>query len=764
VTDAARQPIYVFDGFHLDAQRRVLRGADGQPIPLTPRLFDTLLYFVERAGQLLTKEQLMQALWPRVVVEEHNLNKTVSELRRVLGEKPGEHKFIVTKPGHGYRFVADVSVADPTMAEDATRLHQSGRPPLHEPKAEPNSEPTATIAATATPARNAHGYRVAWWGAGAIAAAVVLFGFLGQSPEAPLSVTPWSVKKGRQWFPAWSPDSRSTAFVTFGGASNEPPELVIRDLTEAIARRVARQPPNDPGGVTQWTTTGKILFFDGRGLSSISPVGGQPELVVPLDYQRLGLGNLWLRMAHVTTDGSTLAMFARDGDSSVGVWTAMPPSARLQRYDPAPFEGATFLGGPYLRFSPSGRQLLLTFYAAGRGPEAWLLPFPADARNPPRRVFEHVPLLGDNMEFSWFPDERHIVLAARIGDPGPNAKRRLYVADTESGNFRLLTERFNNPELPAVSPDGSKLIVHDAQGDFDIVTLDLGAATLTAPTIATQSMEILPAWAADVNAMVYASNRNGAWEIWLHREPEEDRPLVTASDFSTSTLLLFAPTLSPDGERVIFHRVTREGDESRLWISAVARVQPEPLTNEELTERAGSWSPDGNWYVYWSSPREGGTRTLKKVKTTGRAAPETLLEDLQPYGSAPAPPPIWSPDGEWILAAHQGLSLVAADGRTSRNIGAEAMPCAFAPAEPLLHCIRGSPGPIQVGEYALVTLDFDGKPVAERPLPPQWRPASQLTPGIRLSPTPDRLGVTYSIAASSGTLWLVEGLDRIQLP
>ena len=112
MTEADRQPVYVFEGFRLDAQRRVLLGPDGHAISLTPRLFDSLLYFVERAGQLLTKEQLMEALWPRVVVEEHNLNKVVSELRRVLGEKRGEHRFIVTKSGHGYRFVATVSLDD----------------------------------------------------------------------------------------------------------------------------------------------------------------------------------------------------------------------------------------------------------------------------------------------------------------------------------------------------------------------------------------------------------------------------------------------------------------------------------------------------------------------------------------------------------------------------------------------------------------------------------------------------------------------------
>ena len=130
MSESIRGSVYAFEGFRLDAQRRVLFDAGGQPIPLTPRLFDTLLYLVEHAGQLLTKEQLLEALWPNVVVEEHNLNKTISELRRVLGEKPGEHRFVVTKPGRGYRFVCDVSLEpralpEPIGAERDTAARQA---------------------------------------------------------------------------------------------------------------------------------------------------------------------------------------------------------------------------------------------------------------------------------------------------------------------------------------------------------------------------------------------------------------------------------------------------------------------------------------------------------------------------------------------------------------------------------------------------------------------------------------------------------------
>jgi TolB-like protein len=104
---------YEFGTFRLDPRQRLLLSRDSrQPIPLAPKVFEMLLYLVERRGQLVEKEDLMQAIWPNVVVEENSLNRSISTLRRVLGENPGEHRFIATQPGRGYRFVAAVSVVD----------------------------------------------------------------------------------------------------------------------------------------------------------------------------------------------------------------------------------------------------------------------------------------------------------------------------------------------------------------------------------------------------------------------------------------------------------------------------------------------------------------------------------------------------------------------------------------------------------------------------------------------------------------------------
>jgi TolB-like protein/DNA-binding winged helix-turn-helix (wHTH) protein/tetratricopeptide (TPR) repeat protein len=125
--------IYEFGDFQLDAMRRVLLHADGTEVPLTPRVFDALLYFVQHRGALLEKSALLAALWPNLVVEESNLTQTVYTLRRALGETPDTHCFIVTVPGRGYRFVAEVSTRElpATPATPDRAQVTAGGKPLH---------------------------------------------------------------------------------------------------------------------------------------------------------------------------------------------------------------------------------------------------------------------------------------------------------------------------------------------------------------------------------------------------------------------------------------------------------------------------------------------------------------------------------------------------------------------------------------------------------------------------------------------------------
>ncbi len=109
---AARR--YRFTTYRLDTRSRELREGNGAPLPLTAKAFDTLAYLIEHRDQVVSRDELLSAVWPGRVVEENTLTQAIAALRRAFGTQGGEHRFIVTVPGHGYRFVADVQEDDAT--------------------------------------------------------------------------------------------------------------------------------------------------------------------------------------------------------------------------------------------------------------------------------------------------------------------------------------------------------------------------------------------------------------------------------------------------------------------------------------------------------------------------------------------------------------------------------------------------------------------------------------------------------------------------
>jgi len=132
----AQPSTFSFGPFTLDRKARTLtRG--GQSVPLTPKAFDLLVYLVERAGQVVTRAELLEALWPDAVVEEQNVNWNVGVLRKALG---GEGDYIETSRGHGYRFVAPV-IADAVRVEAPAAVE-----PLLSPTPAKPGSPRRTIA------------------------------------------------------------------------------------------------------------------------------------------------------------------------------------------------------------------------------------------------------------------------------------------------------------------------------------------------------------------------------------------------------------------------------------------------------------------------------------------------------------------------------------------------------------------------------------------------------------------------------------------
>src|SRR5215472_10469777 len=108
--------IYQFGPFQLDTAEHRLR-RDGVEVPLQLKAFETLCLLVECAGRLVTKEELLSQIWPGTIVEENNLNKNISLLRKALGECfAGRECYIETIPRVGYRFIATVEQVVPAAA------------------------------------------------------------------------------------------------------------------------------------------------------------------------------------------------------------------------------------------------------------------------------------------------------------------------------------------------------------------------------------------------------------------------------------------------------------------------------------------------------------------------------------------------------------------------------------------------------------------------------------------------------------------------
>lgn len=106
--------VYMFGGFRLEPAERLLV-RDGKPVALTPKVFDTLVFLVENAGRLITKNEFVRQVWAEVFVEDATLAQTISQLRKALGESV----VIETVPKKGYRFLGSVHVVEAGPIKDA---------------------------------------------------------------------------------------------------------------------------------------------------------------------------------------------------------------------------------------------------------------------------------------------------------------------------------------------------------------------------------------------------------------------------------------------------------------------------------------------------------------------------------------------------------------------------------------------------------------------------------------------------------------------
>src|SRR5262245_46855266 len=255
--------IYEFGSFRLDAARRLLMQND-RTLTLPPKTFDLLILLVESRGRVLTKKELMSALWPDTFVEDANLTFQISVLRKTLGPEASE--WIETFPRYGYRFSGKVLEVDPGFTPGGSvRLLIETPAPLHTPAFRKDR-------------------RLYYWipmGLLAIAAAYLAFVHLRESPPPVERAVTFQISPPESFATpdldsiALSPNGDQLVFVGVGPAGGS--KLCLRSLDSLAA---AALPGTELVDSAFWSPDGRSLAFFASGkLKRLDLPSGSPQII-----------------------------------------------------------------------------------------------------------------------------------------------------------------------------------------------------------------------------------------------------------------------------------------------------------------------------------------------------------------------------------------------------------------------------------------------------------------------------------------------------
>lgn len=323
---------------------------------------------------------------------------------------------------------------------------------------------------------------------------------------------------------------------------------------------------------------------------------------------------------------------------------ASPPESTPKPYTQEPVAGFRTVLGVNMGFASDGNQLLL----GPIGPQNtfWSIPMNGDA-----------PITGALYSSDAFssgggtvvPGNRMVIAAGQ----------QLALVDPMAGQRRKITMSSSDFLFPAVAPDGTTLAFSTGRARYDLIEVALDGSA-PRDVIATTRDEKASAWSPDGTRFAYATNRNGAEEIWLrNRADGSERLIVDAQRFPGKGFLDMA--MSPDGSRLAY-RVQSEG-QFEIWISPLTGEAPVAMWADpaHAPQRTPSWSPDGNSLAFYAV-REGKTAVMR-FEVGSTAAPVVLAFMQRPN------PVRWSPRGDWILYRNADtLRVVSPDGKQDRVV------------------------------------------------------------------------------------------------
>lgn len=610
---------YDFSDFRIDPEERVLLH-DGKVVPLTPKVFDTLLSLVEHRTQVVSKDELMKFVWPHSYVEEGNLTQNISMLRKLLGESADAPQYIETVPRRGYRFVAPVNEI---MTED----NEAALTSLAVVEEKPAPSLLREQPAVAKSARAQSSTRLVWTLALVIIAGIAfaLYRWLGSSNQssAPLMVNRLTYT-GKASRIAISPDGK---YVAQAVAEAGKQSLWLRQA--AAASEVEIIPP---AAVTYISITfsadGNFLYFvrgqhSGPGEGSFSDRGtlykmpvlgkGEKKLLENVDgHIALAPDGEWLAFVRQSPNqGKSALMLARtDGLGEKELATRKFPD-NFQPSGPA--------------WSPDGKIIACsTNNFTADNPYRGLVGINvADGSEKPLGS-KH--WYGATRRLAWLSDGSGILVLGSEYSRGLNQIWQLAYPGNEA--HKIISDLNDYADL-SLSADAKMMAVVRADRTVNLWVAPEGDASrakaLTSGTGREDGVRGLT-WTAD-GRIVYRSMAGEAPQIWITGADGTGAQQLTADGKEH-----FDPAVAPDDQSIIWS--SSAAGKRNIWRMNLDGSNPKQLTNGN-NEWHPEYTPDGKWLVYVTIPH-----ALSKVAVEG-GAPVQLTTGFSWR-------PTVSPDGKWI--------------------------------------------------------------------------------------------------------------------
>lgn len=571
-----------------------------RPRRVTPKAFGVLLALARQPGRVVSREALLDEVWPDTLPTNDVVTQAVTQLRKAFGEQRGDARYIETISKNGYRLLAPVTAegaapAAGSAVEPASRGDQAAEASV------PGPMRAVEPAAARRPPRRWPA--LAALGAVAAAALVAVLAIgpwrreaAPATPAAALvapGATPFRLITSAPGFevsPSLSPDGAMVAY-----AASLPDRLeraiLVQTTGPTAPRQLTRPESGSSDHLPAWSPDGREIAFQRAGPGTICqirvmPASGGPERVVAGCDLRDMISFSWTPDGRGLLFGSMRTPDGRAGirvlDLGSGRWRAIAYPTGANELDYLP------------RYSPDGRWI--AFVRNPQLGDLWLMPADGGTPRPLTRQFVEV------RGWDWLPGSRALVFGRRV-----DSETRLYRVALDGGPVQELG--VHGAQAPSVAADANAIAFVNRRPKFGLFRFALpgdGDASPGEPLFRSTGRDVQPSIAPDAAQLVFGSDRSGTYALWWAdlRRPESLRLFEGVlpdsrrlAEWSWDSRRVLVPGIGVDGRYGLHEILPASGQVTRLDVPLADPIQGLYLPDTSRLLVGGATGGDGRLHL-----------------------------------------------------------------------------------------------------------------------------------------------------------------------